>query len=89
MFILSLGLPREGQTQFALGLSCQGKTLLTVWNCGEKAHISLPLPKKYTHAEILYPVSLPGKCRLQSGGKLLSVELEGKTARIFVLTPET
>ena len=84
-----LGLPQEGQNHFALGLSCKEKTLLAVWNCGEKAILSLPLPEKYSCAEVLYPVSLPGKCRLQSGGKLLSAELEGKTARIFVLTPES
>ena len=82
-----LGLPREGQSVFALGLSWKGRTLLAVWNCGgDRVSLSLPLRRTYADAARLYPVSLPGVCRLQDAGNRLSVALEGRTARIFALT---
>lgn len=82
-----LGLLREGQSVVALGLSWKGKALLAVWNCGgDRASLSLPFERVYQAAEPIYPVSLPGICRLQESGKRLSVTLDGRTARIFALT---
>lgn len=82
-----MGLPKEEDHCFCLGLKAGKEALLAVWNCGDSSEtLCLPLKEAFTEAKKIYPDTLPCEYALEKENEVLKVTLSGRTARLFKLS---